>query len=119
MAESTVLTAGMDTNSDKDVSETQAKPKGKFLDYSEVDSKVAGDEPTSLTENQKLAEAGEFDQLLSSVNSNLAELGMQEESTEMIGALTEIANSGNQELRVWACGVLNWHNEMAKFLKGV
>lgn len=70
-------------------------------------------------QNQQFAEAGDFDQLLSSVNTNIAELGLEEDSAEMIGALAEIANAGNPEYRIWACKMLNWHNEMAKFMKRI
>lgn len=76
---------------------------------------IASSEPS---ENQQLAEAGEFEKLAERINADLTELGTQEDSVEMIGDLTKIANAGNPEWRVWACKMMNWQNQMAKFRKG-
>lgn len=125
MTESTILTGAEGASPSPktaltmDVSSDASATKGKTPHTVMGGLGVAENKSAPLTKNQQLAESGEFDQLLSLVDSNLVELGEQEDSKEMVEALTEIANAGNPEYRVWACKMLNWHNDMAKFMRGL
>ena len=122
-------------NETQNISEQATETSKGQLDYSKVlgqdvasaisptpDEQQATNKQESednTQENQQLAEAGEFEKLAEKVNVSLAKLGMQEDSAEMVGALTKIANAGNPKYRLWACKMMNWTNEMAKFMKGV
>ncbi len=70
-------------------------------------------------EKDSKEELVDFDELSTKVNIELAELDMTEDSAEMVGALTKIANAGNPEWRVWAGKMMVWHGEMAKIIKAM
>ncbi len=70
-------------------------------------------------EKDSKEELVDFDELSTKVNTELAELDMTEDSKEIVGTLTKIANAGNSEWRVWAGKMMVWHGEMAKIIKAM